>query len=181
MHGYKDQTRLDSRVRDSWEIAGHRLRFATPRWPAALERAVLRVSRGLGLAPSSQLRVEPHNLAQINGLEAAGGAVPGPVRASLAAGAPKLGQQVFSMLLRDGLRLPLSRCVLRRARQTVKAAANLGLAAVPDCGVHVCDAYPARPVRSAAVAQENAVTAGSGVGAVRYPLREVRPAPPVWR
>lgn len=62
MHGYKDQTRLDPRVRDTWEIEGHRLRFGSPRWTAALERAVLRVSRDLGLPPQSQLRAELHNL-----------------------------------------------------------------------------------------------------------------------
>lgn len=62
MHGYKDQTRLDPRVRDTWDIAGHRLRFGSPRWTAALDRAVVRVSRDLGLTPQSQLRAELHNL-----------------------------------------------------------------------------------------------------------------------
>jgi hypothetical protein len=62
MHGYKDQTRLDSRVRDTWEIAGRRLRFGSTRWTAALDRAVLRISRDLGLPPQSELRAELHNL-----------------------------------------------------------------------------------------------------------------------
>jgi len=61
-HGYKDQTLLDPRVRDTWEIPAARLRFNSPQWQPALERALDRIRRDLGLAPGNQLQAELHNL-----------------------------------------------------------------------------------------------------------------------
>lgn len=61
-HGYKDQTRLDPRVRDTWEIAASELRFKGPEWEAALDQALVRIGRDLGLGPDAMLRAELHNL-----------------------------------------------------------------------------------------------------------------------
>lgn len=61
-HGYKDQTRLDPRVRDTWEIPASRLRFDSPQWPAVLERALERIRRDLGLSADARLSAELHNL-----------------------------------------------------------------------------------------------------------------------
>jgi hypothetical protein len=61
-HGYKDQTRLDPRVRDTWEIAANRLRFDSPQWSATLDRALDRVAHDLGLPPGTPLKAQLHNL-----------------------------------------------------------------------------------------------------------------------
>ncbi|MCD9007162.1 2OG-Fe(II) oxygenase [Luteimonas sp. XNQY3] len=61
-HGYKDQTRLDPRVRDTWEIQASRLRFDSPQWSAVLERALARIGRDLGLPPGMRLDAQLHNL-----------------------------------------------------------------------------------------------------------------------
>jgi hypothetical protein len=61
-HGYKDETRLDRRVRDTWEIAAAQLRFDSPQWPAALAGALDRIRRDLGLSRDIQLDAQLHNL-----------------------------------------------------------------------------------------------------------------------
>jgi len=61
-HGYKDQTRLDPRVRDTWEIPAERLRFTSPEWMAVLDRALLRIGRELGVPSPESLRADLHNL-----------------------------------------------------------------------------------------------------------------------
>ncbi|MFA7666233.1 MAG: 2OG-Fe(II) oxygenase [Burkholderiaceae bacterium] len=61
-HGYKDQTRLDPRVRDTWEIPVSRIRFDSPQWQAVLDRALERVSRDLGLPAGTRVDAELHNL-----------------------------------------------------------------------------------------------------------------------
>ncbi|MCB5364776.1 2OG-Fe(II) oxygenase [Pusillimonas sp. CC-YST705] len=61
-HGYKDQTRLDPRVRDTWEIPAERLRFTSPEWTAVLNRALLRIGHELGVPSPDSLRVDLHNL-----------------------------------------------------------------------------------------------------------------------
>lgn len=61
-HGYKDETRLDPRVRDTWEIPAKSLRFAAPQWPEVLDRALTRISYDLGLPSGITLEAELHNL-----------------------------------------------------------------------------------------------------------------------
>lgn len=62
LHGYKDQTRLDRRVRDTWEIPASRIRFDSPHWQATLDQALARIQRDLGLAAECRLKAELHNL-----------------------------------------------------------------------------------------------------------------------
>jgi hypothetical protein len=61
-HGYKDQTRLDPRVRDTWEIPASRIRFDSPHWQSVLDRALARIQRDLGLPPGCQFKAKLHNL-----------------------------------------------------------------------------------------------------------------------
>ncbi|MGV6476922.1 2OG-Fe(II) oxygenase [Azotobacter vinelandii] len=61
-HGYKDQTRLDPRVRDTWEIPASHVRFDSPKWQSVLERALDRIGRDLGLPPGGRFKAELHNL-----------------------------------------------------------------------------------------------------------------------
>ena len=62
MHGYKDQTRLDPRVRDTWEIPASRIRFDSPHWQSVLGRALERIRHDLGVPPGSRFKAELHNL-----------------------------------------------------------------------------------------------------------------------
>jgi hypothetical protein len=61
-HGYKDETRLDRSVRDTWEIARSRIRIDARRWNAALRPELDAIRAGLGLAPHQTLRAELHNM-----------------------------------------------------------------------------------------------------------------------
>jgi len=61
-HGFKDQTRLDPRVRDTWEVARERIVIDAKRWQHALVRALERIRSELGLPRDSSLEVELHNL-----------------------------------------------------------------------------------------------------------------------
>jgi len=61
-HGYKDETRLDKQVRDTWEITADRLRFDAPKWASILERALKKIAANLGLSPTAKLHAELHNL-----------------------------------------------------------------------------------------------------------------------
>lgn len=62
MHGYKDQTRLDPRVRDTWEIPASRIRFDSPQWQSVIDRALQRIRRDLGLQTGCRFHAELHNL-----------------------------------------------------------------------------------------------------------------------
>lgn len=61
-HGYKDETRLDPRVRDTWEIPASAVRFDSPQWSPVFERALKRIARELGLPADVRLEAELHNL-----------------------------------------------------------------------------------------------------------------------
>src|ERR1700722_10742678 len=52
-HGFKDETRLDPRVRDTWEIANSRISFDQSRWMNTLAPQLERLRRGLGLPQGS--------------------------------------------------------------------------------------------------------------------------------
>jgi len=61
-HGFKDQTVLDTTVRDTWEIAKSKIKIDAARWKSALTAAIERVARGLGLGPGAKLRASLHNM-----------------------------------------------------------------------------------------------------------------------
>jgi hypothetical protein len=61
-HGFKDETRLDPRVRDTWEIANSRISFDQSRWMNTLAPRLERIRRGLGLPEGSRLKAELHNM-----------------------------------------------------------------------------------------------------------------------
>jgi predicted 2-oxoglutarate/Fe(II)-dependent dioxygenase YbiX len=61
-HGFKDQTVLDTTVRDTWEISKSRIKIDERRWQTALTSALERIARGLGLGPGAELRASLHNL-----------------------------------------------------------------------------------------------------------------------
>lgn len=61
-HGFKDQTRLDHRIRDTWEIAKSRISIDQPRWRETLLPQLDRIRRDLGLPDGCRLRAELHNL-----------------------------------------------------------------------------------------------------------------------
>lgn len=61
-HGFKDETRLDPRVRDTWEIANSRISFDQSRWMNTLAPRLERIRRGLGLPQGSRLKAELHNM-----------------------------------------------------------------------------------------------------------------------
>ena len=61
-HGFKDQTRLDRTVRDTWEIPKARIKIDQKRWNEALVPELDWIRQGLGLAPCCKLRAEHHNL-----------------------------------------------------------------------------------------------------------------------
>lgn len=57
-HGYKDQTRLDPQVRDTWEISASQVRFHNPKWAHTLSQAIQRVHTDLGMPDSGHLVAE---------------------------------------------------------------------------------------------------------------------------
>jgi hypothetical protein len=61
-HGLKDETRLDQRVRDTWEIAKSRISIDQSRWMNTLARQLDRICRGLGLPQGSSLKAQLHNM-----------------------------------------------------------------------------------------------------------------------
>jgi hypothetical protein len=61
-HGFKDQTRLDPNVRDTWEIPKNRISIDQRRWKKTLGPALERIRGKLGLAETSRLKAELHNL-----------------------------------------------------------------------------------------------------------------------
>jgi hypothetical protein len=61
-HGFKDQTVLDTAVRDTWEIAKSRIKIDGGRWKSALSSVLERIARGLGLGSGAKLRALLHNM-----------------------------------------------------------------------------------------------------------------------
>jgi len=61
-HGFKDETRLDQRVRDTWEIAKSRISIDQSRWVKTLAPQLDRICRGLGLPQGCRLKAQLHNM-----------------------------------------------------------------------------------------------------------------------
>jgi 2OG-Fe(II) oxygenase superfamily len=61
-HGFKEQTRLDRTVRDTWEIAKAQIKIDQKRWHEVLVPELDRIRQRLGLASNCTLRAELHNL-----------------------------------------------------------------------------------------------------------------------
>lgn len=61
-HGYKEETRLDRNVRDTWEIPAERLSIDERRWAQTLAPQLERIRRKLGLPRGCRLRAQLHNL-----------------------------------------------------------------------------------------------------------------------
>lgn len=62
LHGYRDETRLDTRVRNTWEIPAHRIRMESATWQPVLQGALQRIHKDLGLPASGVLHADLHNL-----------------------------------------------------------------------------------------------------------------------
>ena len=60
--GLKDQTLLDPAVRDTGEIPASRISIHLHGWKPALEQALERIRRDLGLSVDSQIEAQLHNL-----------------------------------------------------------------------------------------------------------------------
>ena len=60
-HGFKDQTRLDRRVRDTWEIPKSRITIDELRWKKTLTPQLDRIRRDLGLPDGRRLKAQLHN------------------------------------------------------------------------------------------------------------------------
>jgi hypothetical protein len=61
-YGLREQTLLDPKVRDTWEIAGRQLRIDERRWQRTLAPQLERIARDLGVPAGGKLRAELHNL-----------------------------------------------------------------------------------------------------------------------
>lgn len=61
-HGYKDQTRFDPNVRDTWEIPASAIGFDSPQWQSTLDNALARIKNELGLPSGAGLKAKLHNL-----------------------------------------------------------------------------------------------------------------------
>jgi len=61
-HGFKDETRLDRRVRDTWEIPKSRISIDEPRWRRTLLPQLDRIRRDLGLPEKCRLKAQLHNM-----------------------------------------------------------------------------------------------------------------------
>jgi hypothetical protein len=61
-HGFKDETRLNPRVRDTWEIAKSRISIDQSRWMNTLAPQLDRICRGLGLPQGCRLEAQLHNM-----------------------------------------------------------------------------------------------------------------------
>jgi hypothetical protein len=60
-HGFKDETRLDPRVRDTWEIAKSSISIDQSRWMETLAPQLDRIRRHLGLPDGCHLRAQLHD------------------------------------------------------------------------------------------------------------------------
>jgi 2-oxoglutarate-Fe(II)-dependent oxygenase superfamily protein len=61
-HGFKDETRLDQRVRDTWVIAKSSISIDQSRWMNTLAPQPERICRGLGLPQGCRLKAQLHNM-----------------------------------------------------------------------------------------------------------------------
>jgi 2OG-Fe(II) oxygenase superfamily len=61
-HGFKDETHLDRRVRDTWEIPKSRIFIDEPRWMRTLTAQLDRIRRDLGLPEGCWLKAQLHNM-----------------------------------------------------------------------------------------------------------------------
>src|SRR2546425_8025256 len=61
-HGFKDQTRLDRRVRDTWEIPSGRISIDLSRWNRTITPQLDRIARDLGLPQGCRLKTQLHNM-----------------------------------------------------------------------------------------------------------------------
>lgn len=61
-HGFKDETRLDRHVRDTWEIPRSRIAIDRRAWSATLDPVLDVVRRDLGLPDRCRLRAELHDM-----------------------------------------------------------------------------------------------------------------------
>jgi hypothetical protein len=61
-HGFKDETRLDRRIRDTWEIPKSRISIDEPRWMRTLTAQLGRIRRDLGLPEECPLKARLHNM-----------------------------------------------------------------------------------------------------------------------
>jgi len=61
-HGYKDRTRLDRRVRDTWEIPKRRISIDQRTWNRTLQPHLTGIRRDLGLPETCHLKAALHNL-----------------------------------------------------------------------------------------------------------------------
>jgi len=61
-HGFKGETRLDPRVRDTWEVAKSSISIDQSRWMETLAPQLVRIRRHLGLPDGCQLRAQLHNM-----------------------------------------------------------------------------------------------------------------------
>ncbi|MGE0385677.1 MAG: 2OG-Fe(II) oxygenase [Gammaproteobacteria bacterium] len=61
-YGYKDETRLDRKVRDTWEIPRARIRIDEAKWRRALDPELERIRRDLGLADGSRIQARLYNM-----------------------------------------------------------------------------------------------------------------------
>jgi hypothetical protein len=62
MFGLGEQTLVDSRVRDTWELTPDQIVLGAPEWTAFLDRTLEHVRDELGLPGTSRLRAEPHSM-----------------------------------------------------------------------------------------------------------------------
>jgi hypothetical protein len=60
--GYRSETRLDRRIRDTWEIPGGHVSIDERRWARTLVPQLERIRRDLGLPEKCRLRADLHNL-----------------------------------------------------------------------------------------------------------------------
>ena len=61
-HGFKDQTRLDTQIRDTWEIPRTRISIDQRRWRKTLVPQLDRIRSDLGIAEGCRLKADLHNL-----------------------------------------------------------------------------------------------------------------------
>jgi hypothetical protein len=61
-HGYRDETKLDRKVRDTWRVAPSRVRMDRRRWNAALAPHLEALAADLGLPPGQALKAEFHDM-----------------------------------------------------------------------------------------------------------------------
>jgi hypothetical protein len=61
-YGLREQTLLDPRVRDTWEIGKRQIKLDERHWQRTLDRQLPLIARDLGVPQGATLRAELHNL-----------------------------------------------------------------------------------------------------------------------